>query len=681
MSTRQLHAYTGGFLANARHRRILELAGWEVRSGWPGPDGTVGIWGKRPISWRGRFIAAISGADLLTIEDGFLRSAHPSSAGDQTMSICLDDLGIYFETATASRLEALIDGIGEEGATLERARAAMNRLRSSGVSKYTPVERGTGHLPTPGYVLVIDQTCGDASIPGAGASATTFAEMLSAARHEHPDRPILVRSHPDTRGSRKTGHFSRADLNSREVLLDLPLNPWDVLDGADAVYTVSSQMGFEALIAGKPVTCFGRPFYAGWGLTDDRMVSVRTHKARSLEQIFAAAYFNYCIYYDPFTDRLIPFEEVLELLAGQVKLRALEPSGNRLILHGFRAWKRRHSLRFSQVYREAPKFVDDEAAAIDMAAADGAHLWFWASRSSEESIENAAKIGARAWNVEDGFLRSVGLGAELVAPASLVFDDLGIYYDPNRPSWLERLIAEAATFPNDDARIVRAAALRATLGRLQLTKYNTGTKQEIRPPDEARVILVPGQVEDDASIRLGAPGVSTNLGLLHAARRANPDGWIVYKPHPDVEAGLRVGAIDRADVKALADEIAVDASAAYLIDQADEIWTMTSLMGFEGLLRGKSVTCLGLPFYAGWGLTTDHIDCPRRTARPRIDALVWASLIAYPRYVDPVTQMPCEVEVVVDRLGSGSGRDDRWTRRKLARLQGWFAGMGLIFWR
>ncbi|MEM6933400.1 MAG: capsular polysaccharide biosynthesis protein, partial [Pseudomonadota bacterium] len=110
-------------------------------------------------------------------------------------------------------------------------------------------------------------------------------------------------------------------------------------------------------------------------------------------------------------------------------------------------------------------------------------------------------------------------------------------------------------------------------------------------------------------------------------------------------------------------------------------WTMTSLMGFEGLLRGKSVTCLGLPFYAGWGLTTDHIDCPRRTVRPRIDALVWASLIAYPQYVDPVTQMPCEVEVVVDRLGSGSGRDDRWARRKLARLQGWFAGMGLIFWR
>jgi capsular polysaccharide export protein len=38
-----------------------------------------------------------------------------------------------------------------------------------------------------------------------------------------------------------------------------------------------------------------------------------------------------------------------------------------------------------------------------------------------------------------------------------------------------------------------------------------------------------------------------------------------------------------------------------LINQVNEVWTMTSLLGFEALIRGKSVTCLGLPFYCGWG--------------------------------------------------------------------------------
>lgn len=51
--------------------------------------------------------------------------------------------------------------------------------------------------------------------------------------------------------------------------------------------------------------------------------------------------------------------------------------------------------------------------------------------------------------VEDGFLRSKGLGAELIAPLSLVLDDLGIYYDPTRSSRLEELIRVRALLRPD----------------------------------------------------------------------------------------------------------------------------------------------------------------------------------------------------------------------------------------
>ena len=78
---------------------------------------------------------------------------------------------------------------------------------------------------------------------------------------------------------------------------------------------------------------------------------------------------------------------------------------------------------------------------------------------------------------------------------------------------------------------------------------------------------------------------------------------------------------------------------------------MTSLAGFEALLRGKPVTTYGQPFYAGWGLTEDLCPVPRRTRRRSLDELVAGALILYPRYLDPVTGLRCTPELLVERLG------------------------------
>jgi capsular polysaccharide export protein len=165
--------------------------------------------------------------------------------------------------------------------------------------------------------------------------------------------------------------------------------------------------------------------------------------------------------------------------------------------------------------------------------------------------------------------------------------------------------------------------------------------------------------------------VSTNLELLHAVRAARPDARIIYKPHPDVEAGLRSGGTDAGDA---ADVIAARTDPAVLLAQVDEVWTMTSLMGFEALLRGLAVTTLGAPFYAGWGLTTDLGEVPaRRTARPDLSGLVHATLIDYPRYFDPVTGQICPVEVAVERLSHGKIPHPGLINRSLSKLQGLFA--------
>jgi capsular polysaccharide export protein len=166
--------------------------------------------------------------------------------------------------------------------------------------------------------------------------------------------------------------------------------------------------------------------------------------------------------------------------------------------------------------------------------------------------------------------------------------------------------------------------------------------------DARNRILVPGQVEDDLSVRLGGGSIRDNLALLARVRAANPDALILYKPHPDVEAGHRRGALPAALTEKFADRV-IRGSTATILAEIDEVHTLTSLTGFEALLRRRKVVVYGRPFYAGWGLTSDCLPI-RRGRRLTLEELVAGVLILYPRYLDPVTRLPCAAEIAVDRL-------------------------------
>jgi capsular polysaccharide export protein len=146
-----------------------------------------------------------------------------------------------------------------------------------------------------------------------------------------------------------------------------------------------------------------------------------------------------------------------------------------------------------------------------------------------------------------------------------------------------------------------------------------------------------------------------------------------------VEAGLREGG--EMDLSA-ADVVARNADPDYLLGSVEEVWTMTSLMGFEALIRGRRVTTLGVPFYAGWGLTRDLATVPpRRRAEPDLAALVHACLIDYPRYVHPDLGIACPVEAAADWLAQADRPPPRsWSNRLLAKLQGVFASKAQL-WR
>jgi capsular polysaccharide export protein len=169
--------------------------------------------------------------------------------------------------------------------------------------------------------------------------------------------------------------------------------------------------------------------------------------------------------------------------------------------------------------------------------------------------------------------------------------------------------------------------------------------------------------------------VRTNLGLLQAVRAAHPDAFIAFKPHPDVEAGYRRGRLPPGEAARLADQVLDHAPMAPLLSQVDAVHTLTSLTGFEALLRGVAVTCWGQPFYAGWGLTEDRAPVARRVRRLTLDQLVAGALLLYPRYQDPVTELPTTPEALLDRLaepapwrGGLLGRLRRWQGASMARL-------------
>ncbi len=656
-----------GFLTQPRIRRILMLAGWRIALGWPRQGDAVGIWGAKPVSRRGTWVACRSGAPLVTIEDGFLRSMAPGVTGAPPLSLIIDDVGFYADARQPSRLERMLQESALTPAKVARARDGITYLRRERLSKYTP--------PVPrrqvasGHVLVVDQTAGDASIAGSGASPQTFRRMLEAARVENLGARILIKAHPDVIAGRKHGHLGPNDASSPDDFVAADVNPWDLIEGALAVYTVSSQMGYEAVLAGVPARCFGTAFYAGWGLTEDEHPCPRRTRHLTTEELFHGCHLAYPLYYDPWRDQLCDFETTASAISHEVSAQTAPCSIEGDVFVGARRWKRRALTGFRPHLPRQPVFVDDVADAKHRAKTEKRAVWLWASRAdrSDHDALNAADVPVGF--VEDGFLRSVGLGADLTVAGSLVFDSEGIYFDPTAPSDLEGLITQAAEGRGDEAR---ASALIASIAATGVTKYNVGAKADVSTPEGRRVILVPGQVENDASIERGCGELRTNLGLLEAARAANPDAWLVFKPHPDVEAKLRPGHVPEAQVTRLADQILPDASAAAALAQCDAIWTLTSLMGFEGLLRGKAVTCLGMPFYAGWGLTTDlGPRCERRTARPTLAQLVWAALIAYPSYRDPVSGLPCPPELIVERLASGVPSPKA---TMLSRLQGAFAG-------
>lgn len=617
-------------------------------------------WGLKPSSERAQAYAQKHSLPLIRLEDGFCRSVGLGSEAPP-LSVVADDLGIYYNANEASRLECLI-GHPVTAEQTQRALALQALWQAQRVSKYNHLREYAQALPAD-YVLVIDQTLGDASIAYGQASADSFAQMLNCALAENPNSTVVVKIHPDVFAGKKKGHFNIAALQKmpRVQVLAQDVHPVRLIECAQKLYVVTSQMGFEGLLWNKPVRTFGMPFYAGWGLTDDELPAParRTQgPAPSLAQLIHAALIAYPHYLNPETLTRCEAETVVQWIGLQRRMRT-RSSEKAFALHISR--RKRPILR---------KFLEGSQLQFVRSLKKvpaGATVAVWGRKLSAAQEAQACAKNLQLLRIEDGFIRSVGLGADLVQPLSWAIDNQGIYYDATQPSALEHTLQNHRF---ETPLLERAQALRQQLIASGITKYNVGHSPWLRPETAQgqTVVLVPGQVESDASLKWGTHGIRTNLALLQAARKARPNAYIVYKPHPDVVAKLREPGNGEAQALSYCNAVVTDAAMHQLLTQVDEVHVLTSLTGFEALLRGIPVCVYGCPFYAGWGLTDDqptwdagqegqrapreqpHPTLARRQRKLQLDELVAGALILYPTYISRVTNHYTTPEQVLQEL-------------------------------
>ena len=262
-------------------------------------------------------------------EDGFLRSATTYVDNcDPMFTRCLafnfDPYGPYYDCSCHSWLERMLDApeLNLSAAQLTRARACIDFLIAHHLTKYNhqPINDQLLDDVAGTKVLVVDQSYGDQSIYRGGANDRTFDVMLEQAIKENPDSTILVKTHPDAMASDKVkAYYAGVKAEGRVRLLTAPINPISLIKQCDRVYVCTSQFGFEALLCGKDVQIFGRPFYAGYGLGTARQ-EIKRPRTRTLEEMFYIAYIEYVHYLNPFTNQPCEIEELMECL---IKLREM----------------------------------------------------------------------------------------------------------------------------------------------------------------------------------------------------------------------------------------------------------------------------------------------------------------------------------------------------------------------
>lgn len=243
----------------------------------------------------------------------------------------------HYDIRGHGRLESLLTDkfIPLSEMQIKRSRYCIDKIVSNKLSKYNNQQKDFIIDNSDYKILIVDQALGDQSVNLSGCNSDTFKEMLDSALNI--TKNVYIKIHPEQLVGRRKGYFNFNIPNNEQVFVSKQnyptvkiindyVNPISLLEKFDEVWTVSSQLGFEALMLNKKVVCFGTPFYSGYGLTEDK-ANTNTLKFRktfnnhlTVEDIFYKTYIEYTTYCNPFNFKdLWQIEDVIDNLIRQLK--------------------------------------------------------------------------------------------------------------------------------------------------------------------------------------------------------------------------------------------------------------------------------------------------------------------------------------------------------------------------
>ncbi|AYY80152.1 capsular polysaccharide export protein, LipB/KpsS family [Proteus vulgaris] len=257
---------------------------------------------------------------LFLIEDGFLRSLYSFVANvpaelKSGISFTVDTKGFYFDATTETDLEIMLNNYILSEEERYESKKIISKIIENKLSKYNnqPFKSPIIGKTNKPKVLVIDQSYGDMSLKLGMVDDNVFQQMIIDAINENPDHEIIFKIHPDTIANNSTSKFIDKFKDKVTVLTEY-INPISLLIQMDKVYVATSQLGFEALMCGKPVHVYGLPFYAGWGLTIDKQSINRRKRNLTIEDLFFITYIKYSYYINPKTKNICSIYEAINYL-------------------------------------------------------------------------------------------------------------------------------------------------------------------------------------------------------------------------------------------------------------------------------------------------------------------------------------------------------------------------------
>lgn len=592
-------------------------------------DTVIITWGYKDAPGLKRF-AEKKKVPYYRMEDGFIRSVQLGASHSIPISLCQDSKALYYDSRESSDLETILNtyDFQSDPDLLERAKKSIKVLNEFNISKYNNVQSkdiSTIYgVKKKKRILVIGQVEDDASIRFGCSKSMTNNDLVWLAKQENPDAEIFYKPHPDVLFGKRKMQSNPADVQHIARVLTEPLSLSNAMETIDHVYTITSLSGFEALLRGIKVTTFGAPFYSNWGLTDDRQKVSRRKRILSIEELFAAAYILYPMYFNPITKERIELEQALDIMRFMIETEfsANDESAMSSILVGASSRETTFLKRLLPEGDTIESVYNSEV--IPIIKANPSHrIFMWNQVNSEEVKQVAEKSGCLLYDVKPAY-STIGNHSDTRIISSVRIHSLSSE-DP--------LIHHLNQAVMDDALLKRAKdAIEVIKGQgLSLVMHPKSKEKKHEHMRNAVLVLGGGNSEEDERI-------------VWLAKLENPEKKVLF-----ASTTQTISSEFQKQIHGVSTVLENPVALIELLPHIEKVYTYDDDGGFEALLYNLPVIVFGNPFYAGWGLTIDRSPVIRDCNRT-LEEVFAAAFITHAHYIHPFTREESSLEEILNIL-------------------------------